>query len=183
MEQPLPNKMTPALIAGASFGFASGIPIVGCANMACCALAIGGGLFASFLWLRNATPSSQPPYGDSVVLGLLTGAVGAVVSAMVSLPFTLMGAAGGFGSFSQIQDMMGDQDLPPEVANALESLGGVGIGIGSIVLGLIFALILYPIFAMIGALIGTALFHKKSTPAYSPPPTQPAPPPPPPATL
>ena len=169
MEQQ-PSKMTPALIAGASFGVASGIPIVNWANCACCALAIGGGLFAAFLWQRNASPSAQPPYGDSVLLGLLTGAIGAVVASIVGLPFTLLGSAmGGLGGLGQMEDVLGDQDLPPFLENAMEALAGGGIGIVSILIGLGFSLVLYPIFAMIGALIGTSLFHKKETTTTPPP--------------
>lgn len=182
MQQALPSKMTPALIAGASFGLASGIPIVGMGNCICCAWAIGGGVLGAFLWLKNASPSASPPYGDGIVLGLLTGAIGAVVSSIVGLPFALLGAASGFGDLSQIQDMMGDEEIPPALANFLESMGSAGIGIGSVLIGLVFSLILYPIFCSVGALIGTSLFHKKgATPSQQTPYVPPAAPPSPPA--
>ena len=163
MNQALPSKLTPALIAGLGFGFASGIPIVNLANCACCALAVGGGVGASFLWLRNAGPATQTPYGDGLLLGLLTGVVGAVVATIVSIPFQLMGANEAFGGFEQMQEMMGDQEIPPMVQNLLESIGTGGFTLVGMLIGAVVAIIVYPIFAAIGALIGTALFHKKAT--------------------
>ena len=173
-----PSKMTPALIGGASLGVASGIPFINLANCACCAWVIGGGVLAAYLWQKNAAPSPAPPYGDGILLGLLTGVVGIVVSSIVSLPFTLMGAAaGGFGSLEQIEEAFGDQQIPPALQQAFEAMGGAGIGIGSVLIGLIFGLVIYPIFAAIGATIGTALFHKKAAPpTMSAPIAPPAPP-------
>ena len=55
------NYLKPSLIAGAAFGAASGIPLLNCANLACCALAIGGGFLASYLWLKQAGPMAAPP--------------------------------------------------------------------------------------------------------------------------
>ena len=165
MNQALPSKLTPALIAGVGFGFASGIPIVNLANCACCALAVGGGLGAAFLWLRNAGPVPQPPYGDGMLLGLLTGVVGAVVATIVSIPFQFMGASEAFGGFEQMQEMMGDQDIPPAVQNLMESIGSGGFTMVGMLIGAVVAVVVYPIFAALGALIGTALFHKKATTA------------------
>ena len=162
MNNTLPKKMTPALLAGAGFGFVSGIPIIGAANCACCAWAILGGFGASFFWLRNAGPVTQPPYGDGFLLGALTGAIGAVVATLVGLPFQLLSGAAGFGGLDQIEEALGDQELPPFVSQILEQVGGAGFTAMSALIGLVFSLILFSIFAGIGALIGTAIFHKKA---------------------
>ncbi len=165
MKQPLPSKMMPALVAGAAFGVASGIPIVNLANCACCALAIGGGLGAAFLWLRNAPAVAEPPYGDGLLLGLITGVIGALTATIVGIPFSLMGSAMGFGGVEQMREMMGDQDIPPALENILGAMGGTGFGIGAAIVSLLLSLVLFSIFAAVGGLIGTALFHKKAAPA------------------
>lgn len=155
--------LKPAVIAGASFGVLAGLPFIGCLNLACCALAIAGGFFAAFLYLQQAPAAATPPappYGDAAVLGLLTGAIGAVVGAVVSIPFSLLGvAAGGFEGFSEI---LADLDLPPELQDPLAGIGALGVGTVAIVVGFLINVALYSVFAMLGALLGVAVLSRSA---------------------
>lgn len=146
----------PSLIAGAAFGAASGIPLVNCANFACCALAIGGGFLASYLYLKGLGPVAAPPYGPAAILGLLTGVIGAVVAGVVALPFQMMGMAMG-GGFSQLQEAFEGQELP---AGAEQLIATLATGGGFVILFLM-NLILFSLFAIIGALLGVAILGRQ----------------------
>jgi hypothetical protein len=151
--------LKPALIGGGVLGLLSGIPIVSLGNCACCAWVIGGGVLAAYLYNQQLGPQPAPPYGPAAGLGALTGVIGAVVAFLISLPFSLFGMAGGMAGVQQaLQDIEG---LPPEVQEAFANVGAAGVGIGMAVVGLFFSLVIYSIFAMIGALIGIAIFGRK----------------------
>jgi hypothetical protein len=147
----------PSLISGAAFGAASGIPLLNCANLACCALAIGGGFLGSYLYLKDAGGMpAAPPYGPAAIVGLLTGVIGAVVAAIVALPFQMMGVAMG-GGMSQLQDALADQDLP---AGAEQFISTMAAG-GGVLVGFLINLVFFSLFAVIGALIGVAVLARK----------------------
>ena len=152
------SKIRPAAIGGVALGVLSGIPIVNLVNCACCGLVIAGGVLASKLYYDETGSTGDPPYGDAVLLGLLTGALGAVVTAIVSIPFTLIGGGVSAAMEQAMSTMPSDVEIPPFLESAL--MGG-GAGIISALFSLVITIPIYAIFATIGTLIGTALFHGK----------------------
>lgn len=153
------QMLKPALIGGGVLGVLSGIPLVSLGNCACCAWVIGGGVLAAYLFNQGLPAQAAPPYGPAAGLGALTGVIGAIVSFLVSLPFSLMGMAGGLaGVQEQLQNIEG---LPPEVQDAFANVGAAGVGIGMMIFGLLFSIVLYAVMAMIGSLIGIAIFARK----------------------
>lgn len=174
------DKLKPALIGGVALGAASGIPIINLGNCICCAWVIGGGVLATFLYLREAAPSAQPPYGDAALVGVLTGLIGAVVSSILGALFNMMVSSA--DPFGQLATVMEGQDVPPEVQEMLASLGSGGGGCISFVISLVVLCVIYPVFAVVGSLIATAAFHRNTPQAPSYPPPGSAPPPPPPTT-
>jgi hypothetical protein len=177
-----PSIVTPALVGGVALGITSALPLVNMINCACCALIIGGGILASFLYLRDYPPHLPPiTYGDGAVLGLLTGVIGGLVWAIVELPlsFLKLQLGMGLGDLSQFEELLDDPNIPPAARELLMNLahGGamtLGVAIFSIFINLVVAVI----FATIGAIIGVALFNKR--PSYAPP-SMPGPYTPPPA--
>ena len=178
-----PNKLQPALIGGVALGVASAIPILNCLNCACCALAIGGGFLSAFLYLKDQPASSEAPYGDGALLGLMAGAIGAVVTSVVSIPFQLLQSSIGFQpDFSELEEQL--SELPPEMADffrtMLEGASAGGFSIVAIIMMFFAYLVAFVIFAMVGAIIGVALLHKQGGgTAVQPASTFGAPPPPP----
>jgi len=156
-----PSKLRPAAIGGAALGIASAIPVLNLANCACCALVIGGGVLAAYLYCKEQPPSTEAPYGDAFLLGILTGVIGALIGSIVSIPFQLL--VGGLGAGESIQQALQQADLPPEVAELVSKFGSGELAFGAIVFGLLVSLVVYTIFATIGALIGTAIFHRKAS--------------------
>ena len=152
------KKIKPALIGGCVFGVLATLPYVNAVNVACCALYIGGGVLAAYLYMKEQPALAKAPYGDGAVVGVLAGLFGAVAGTLVGAVLALMGV---------VED---------EVAAALAALDAQGIELPTFVreligggpasasligLSLVFNLISYSIFATIGGLVGVAIFHKK----------------------
>ncbi|REJ84730.1 MAG: hypothetical protein DWQ36_07700 [Acidobacteria bacterium] len=155
------SKLTAAAIGGVAMGVASSIPLLGCL---CCAWAVGGGLLASYLWMRHQPPSLSPPYGDGALLGLMTAAIGAIAGMFVQLPLNLLMGAGGMSDAMQqaLESMPEDVEVPQQLVDMLSSsAGSAGMTVVGVLVGAVFAFIVYAVLATVGALIGTAVFHKK----------------------
>ena len=148
-----------ALIGGVLLGVLSAIPLISAFNCFCCAWVIGGGILAANLYVRSSP--SMVSLGHGVVLGLLTGAIGAVVDTMFSIPLHLVLSRMGMGFAEQFRQMIEQvPNLPPETREALRSVlaGGEGAGILFIILGGFIKLVIYSLVAMLGGTIGVALF-------------------------
>lgn len=174
-----PSKLKPALIAGVACGVASSIPFVNCINFCCCALVIGGGFLAVFLYFKESPPPAEAPYGDGAVLGLLTGVFGAITATVIGIPIRLvMTQIGLQPDPAQLEEAFKNLegvDVPPQVLEFIKSfVAGGGLGVVAILIGLITSLIIYSIFALIGGIIGVAVLHKKQAGAAAPPPPAPA---------
>jgi hypothetical protein len=174
----------PALIGGVLLGILSALPFVNLLNCFCCAWVIGGGVLASYLYVRDAPPVVT--LGQGLILGLLTGVIGAIISVIFSIPLRFMLAGVGADVMQQVIDRI--PNLPPETKGAMRSaFASNSLGIASFVIGAFFTLVIYAVVAMLGGAIGVALFEKRKPQAPGevyqspavPPPSPPAVPPPP----
>lgn len=175
------RMLKPALIGGVLLGILSSVPVISIFNCVCCAWVVGGGVLAAYLYVKDSPVSVT--LGRGVSLGLLTGVIGTVVSALFLIPLHFL--TGGTGVMEQLRQAMDQMpNVPPETRQMLESLTSrEGAGTFIYVFGLIFMLVVYCLFAMAGSAIGVAIFEKRKpgTPSVDLPPYQPpAPPPPPP---
>jgi len=173
MNNQAPSMLKPALISGAAFGVAGAIPVINWINCACCALIIGCGFLAAFLYskdCRAAGVSFQPGSGATVglVSGLVYGAVSGVLGGIISSVF-------GLGDWEEVinQIQASGAEIDPEV---LDQISGFMESSGSlmvVLIGIFFALLFGAIFGTIGGLIGGSVFkHEQQTTAYdqTPPP-------------
>jgi hypothetical protein len=88
--------------------------------------------------------------------GLIAGAIGGLISSVAGM-FVLSMAGGGWREGME-QALSNMPDMPPETADMLRSLmEGPALGLLSVVI----TVPLYAVFAMLGALLGTAFFRKK----------------------
>lgn len=151
-------KVKPALIGGGIFGVLAVVPIVSYLNSLCCALYIGGGVLAAYLYLKDIPRPDARPSGDGAVLGVLTGLFGAVAQTVVGSILRAMGV--GAEQIQAAQQSLAEAgvELPPIV---MDLMGMSGLSVGSVLLGLIGAAILFAVFGAIGGLIGVAIFYKK----------------------
>jgi hypothetical protein len=187
-----PSKLQPAVLGGVAIGVLSSLPVVNVVNVCCCAWVVFGGAMAAYLMQQN---HPQPiSAGDGAVVGLMAGAIGAVVWSLISIPIAM--AMGPFQARFLERLLESANDLPPEARNVLEQMrggmmGGALAGIGFII-SLVFSLCLYSVFGLLGGLIGAVTFKKDTPPPVPPsaadfnpstftPPSSSFPPPPPPA--
>jgi hypothetical protein len=165
------------LIGGALFGFFGGLPYIGALNCACCALFVGGGFLAAYLYSKECSGAGiafKP--GNGAVVGLVAGLFYAIVTSIVSA------IVGQFGpdpeeKIAQAVDAMEQMGIPPESIDIASKWIESSTGFMGFVLGFFFALLLAAIFSTIGGLIGGAAF-KVQPPPPAPPAQQPTPPPP-----
>jgi len=173
--------LKPALIGGVLLGILSAVPVVNLGNCLCCAWVIGGGMLAANLYIKSSPDPVR--LGSGVSLGLMTGAIGGVVATLFGIPFQIL-LRGVVSRFDQeIQRAVSEQmNLPPEVKETLTAIlaGGGNLNLFTIVIGGIMNLIIYSLIAMIGGVLGVALFEKRriEPPAPYQRPRPPAPPPP-----
>ena len=153
-----PSMLKPALISGVAFGVAGSIPVVNWINCACCALIIGCGFLAAFLYSKECRAAGfafRP--GNGATVGLVSGLIYGVVSGILG---GRINAAFGVGDWEEVieQIEMSGADIDPavleQVSNFMESSGGLML----ILIGLFFALLFGAIFATIGGLIGGSVF-------------------------
>ena len=183
-----PGKFQPGLVGGVAlgvgmsvFGLVSAIaPILGCLSCAaCCTLPPGAGFLASFLYLKNVAPSAEKPFGDGALLGLLAGAVGAVVGTILSIPISFLQSSLGLApDMDEFMDQLRDQgggELPPEFFEFMEKFmpSAEGLSVVGLIFGFFVSLLVYSILSLIGGIVGIAVLHKEApagSTTYTPPP-------------
>ena len=175
----------PALIGGVLLGILSAIPLISAFNCFCCAWVIGGAMLAAHLHVKSSVTAVT--LGTGVLLGLLTGAIGAVVDTLFTIPIHLALRPFGMGFADQLQQALEQlPNLPPESRDALRSIfaNGRGVGLFFIIFMGFFKLVIYSVVGMLGGAIGVAVFEKRKPgagpmsqpPSYQPPVDLPRPP-------
>jgi hypothetical protein len=177
------GMLKPALIGGVLLGVCSAVPVLNLLNCVCCAWVILGGGLAAYLYVKaSATPVTL---GRGIGLGLLTGVVGTAVNGVLSALMRVILRTAGMDAMEQVKQALDRApNVPPEFRRFIENMAAQGnFGIIVFIVGLIFTLIIYCIFAMAGGAIGVAIFEKRkggSGPSdvtyYQPPANPPVPP-------
>ncbi len=159
-----PNRVKAAAIGGSIAGAASEIPVLNFLNLACCALVVGGALLAVHLALRNEPPTDSAPLGAGAAIGALSGVFAAAVGTIISIPVTLLIgniAQEGIATFLESSEALQIEGLPRDLLESLTT-SSEGIVMSALLLGLVFSLLLYTVFAALGGILGASLFHKKA---------------------
>lgn len=168
-----PSKLVPAVYGGLLIGVIGGIPFLSWINCACCAGALVGGFLAVHLFRRALDPRYHMDMSDGAQLGLLAGLFGAVIATALSQLFTSV-------SFEMVQRIVTTYLQDPELEAMFDRLRPDLFARSMIFIGLIFNLVSYSIFGLLGGLIGVSVLGKSKTPYYQPadqPISPPSPPP------
>jgi hypothetical protein len=165
--------LQPALLGGLTIGVLSALPIVNIVNLCCCAWIITGGGIAAYL-LQQQRPAPITA-GDGALVGLMAGAVGAVVWLLLEIPLSF--ALAPFQQSLIDSALQNSADLPPGLQIWMEKLrSGAARGAG-MVMGFLVMLFIGSIFAMVGGIIGSLVFRKSAPPPvpaeWGPPPVPP----------
>ena len=172
-----PNKLRIALISGAVIGAISGIPGLSLINCCCCAGILMGGYLATYLYRQELTDAMSPMQtSDVVVLGLAAGVAGAFIGALLELFISLA-----FGDVSNqlvqsatnrlIDYFESSGTLPTSESDNLRGQIDDAIkraqGTSGFLSNLFSSLLIYPLFSMLGALIGHAMLKRKNRPTQN----------------
>lgn len=169
--QSKPDKIRVSLISGAVIGAVWAIPGLNLINCCCCAGVILGGILAVYLYKQDYTADMEPmESSDAVILGIMTGGVAAFAALIFNLLFiALFGdvAREMLRSFmgSLIEQMEESGSMPADALDQMKSEFERSIGQSRTVTGMLadlfVNLIINPLFAMAGALIGYSMFKPK----------------------
>ena len=169
------QKYQPALLSGLAIGILSSVPGVNIANLCCCAWVVAGGMLV--VYLQQQSRPEPVETADAVVGGLLAGLIGAIIASVISsMIFTASTAM----MQDQWREALENPEIPPEFRDFMMRMF---TGSGMAVLSFAINIPVYSIFAMLGSLLGLALFRKKTPPPMPPPPPPMMPPPTPPAQV
>ncbi|MCU0453199.1 MAG: hypothetical protein MUE68_06040 [Bacteroidetes bacterium] len=170
-----PSKQRPVLLAGLVIAGLSGLPGISIINCCCCAGIIFGGAFGSYLHRQDYLPDHPPmESSDALIVGLLAGLVGAFGATLLS---TLVAFAIGpiesefVMNFMRkvIDQLVENGSLPSSTADdimqQMEDSMQDAVSPGAILVGFFFNIIIFPIFGMLGGLVGFGLFKPKVPPA------------------
>jgi hypothetical protein len=171
-----PNKLRIALICGAVIGVVSATPGLSLINCCCCAGVWLGGLLAMYLYKKEFTEGMPPlESSDALMLGLMAGVVGAfaavLVNVLILVTFGPIEAELVRSISGKALDRMSEQgSLPADMVETLKDQIEASIKdsgrMSNIFGGLFITLIVYPIFTILGALLGFSIFRPK-TPAQT----------------
>jgi hypothetical protein len=178
------DRLQPAFWGGAFIGVLSALPLVSLGNCCCCLWVLIGGALAAYL--RQQNNPYQIDAAEGAIVGLMAGAIGGVLYAVLSIPLQLF--------LAPFQDQWVDRvlssnpDITPEMRDMFDRMTrSSGLRIASMLI----YVIVYSVFGLLGGLIGAAVFKKNLPPPPPPgtidvPPTPyvpPTPPPPPPVEV
>jgi hypothetical protein len=173
-----PSKFRSAALAGTAMGVVSALPGLNLINCCCCAGIIGGGILAMYLYRQEFHEGMAPlEASDGLVLGILAGLVGAFAATVISMMILLV-----FGAWEAemmrgfvekfLESMEESGSLPGEAADnirdALEQAFAESTTVVGVLSGLVMNLIIYPIFGMLGGLLGYTFFKPKQVPPSAP---------------
>lgn len=172
-----PNKLRIALISGVVIGVVAGMPGLSLINCCCCAGVWLGGMLSMYLYKQQFTDEMPPlESSDALMLGLMAGVVGAFVATTINvvilLTFGPLEAELVKSIFGKLLDRMSEQgSVPSDMVETLKQQLEQSITdsrrMSSVFGGLFITLIVYPIFSILGALLGYAIFRPKTPPHAS----------------
>ena len=148
------QKLQPALLGGLLIGVLSALPFIGWLNACCCLWVIAGGVFA--VWNAQSNQPLPVTAGDGAITGLMAGVIGG----LVALPLNVIFDSIQRRLILRLVDSM-QADFPPQFRTMLED--GERGPLAIIFSGL-FMTAAYAVFAMLGGLLGVAIFRKNLPP-------------------
>lgn len=144
------------LLGGLFIGVLSALPVVGYLNGCCCLWVVCGGLLTTYLLQQNRTAPVES--GEAAIGGLLAGILGAVLYLVVQAIIVMVS---GETINATVQEALANQQLPPELRDRVEQLMH---GPNLMLLSAAVTLPVYAVVGMLGALLGVAIFKKKTPP-------------------
>lgn len=171
-----PSKLRVSIISGVAIGLVSAIPGLNLINCCCCAGIILGGVLAVYLYKQEHAEGAPPmESSDGLILGVTAGVVSAFTTTLLNLLImTLFGDVASEFLRSFTEQILENANLPPETIDQLRNQIDASMAEASTFIGvmkeLLFNLLIHPLFAMLGGLIGYSVFKPKKPVEFTPTP-------------
>ncbi len=166
-----PNKWRAALLGGLAIGLVSGLPVISIVNCCCCAGILGGGVFTYYLYRQEHTDAMIPlEASDGLILGIMAGVIGAFAQAALHGLMILVFAGAQERFMQNLMEKLIDRlaqssgvpgDALDQMRDQIEKSMQESNTMWGVMLNLFMSLIVYPIFAMLGGLLGYGIFRPK----------------------
>jgi hypothetical protein len=147
-------KQQSILVGGLVTGVLS-TSYLGLINFACCLGVILGAIVA--VWHYTSEQGVTVEAGDGALMGAAAGAIGALVSTILTLAII---QPLGLGLDQVMMDVIRDMDLTAETRKQIEMQAEQGNTVSGVAFGVLSNLVLFSVFGAIGGAIGAAIFRK-----------------------
>jgi hypothetical protein len=155
------DRHQPALLGGVFIGVLSALPFVSAGNLCCCLWVVLGGLLVAYLQQQRQDAPIET--SQAVLGGLLAGVIGAVISAVLTLILQPLVGPALQHLLTQFLDTL--PNVPADLRDQLMRPQTPGTLLAGGFLWLFVTMPIYGVFAMLGALLGSAIVRKKAPPA------------------
>ncbi len=154
------SMLIAAGIGGVVMTILSGMPFLSCVNCLLCAGVWGSGILAVYVYGMSDRTLPRLSVGQGALLGLAAGVVGAFLLSIWGVISSLLFAG---STAAQYADMMKQLDsmgntVPESYRGMIEQYASAT---GNVLVGTLCNFVIYPLFGMIGGLIGSGLIWKK----------------------
>ena len=167
-----PALLRPALVSGLLMGGLSALPFV---NLCCCLWMIGGGMLASYLYMKQVAVAPSV-FGmtstEGAKVGLAAGFFGFITGVVIfGLLQLVMGVGRGAfwrGFREGMQEAMARQgEVPPQTRQFFDWLSTPAGAAFTVVLTITMFFVAFIVLGALGGMLGASLFRKNPRPAAS----------------
>lgn len=170
-----PGKLRVSLISGGVIALVSAIPGLNLINCCCCAGIILGGVLAVYLYKQEHVEGAPPlESSDGLILGVTAGVISAFGTTVLNvLIIALFGDVASEFVRSLTDSILEQATLPPETLEQLRDQIDASMAEATTFMGvmkeLLFNLLIHPLFAMLGGLIGYSVLKRRDAQSPLPP--------------
>ncbi len=159
-----PNRMIPIIYGTFVMTLISIFPFINFINLFFCSGIILGGIVGVFIYNKQiAGTQLKLTFKDGVMIGILCGILSGVLVSSFNFIFMLMSK---HNPIDETLNLLKDFSLPPEIVVQMnkfsDEFNNYGFSPTISIVSLLSNLIIYPLFGMIGAVIGVTIINKKN---------------------
>lgn len=161
-----PNKLTPVVISAAVMVVFSSVPGLNLLNTFCCmGIMLGGFIGVTYYSRQIISNNLLLSQKDSVLIGILSGIIAAVINTGIGLAISLFSKINPIAEIMELMSQVG-REMPPEALQIMEKLSQeftkYGYSPTLTIITLIFNIVLYPLFGMLGSFIAYQVYKRKN---------------------
>lgn len=164
-----PNRIRPALLGGLTIALLWVMPIFSMINCFCCAGVILGGFISVSFYRKNMitmaenlqvkSPIIELNYSDGIILGVMSGAFGAIFSTISNAVLKVYTKQSIEEMIDRVMEIY--PSMPAELEDALMNFSANYNDLFFITMSLIFSLVIFCIFGALGGMIAVSILNRK----------------------